>query len=522
MAVGWLPRLSSGGAFAAEQAQSGHGPIIVFILADDLGWADVSCYGGKIQTPHIDQLAAEGMRFTDAHSGSSVCSPTRYGVVTGRYAWRSKLKRGVLGGLSPRLIEPDRLSVASFAKGQGYHTACIGKWHLGMDWYVKPGKSVSELSIEPREQVFNVDFFHPIKNGPHSVVFDYYFGISASRDMVPYTFIEDDHVTSLPTEDRGFLMMQGRDPKRQTRKGPTAPDFDAEAVLGRLARESVEYIRSRGEAARQGMPFLLYLPLASPHTPILPTPKWQGKSGINAYADFVMETDWAIGQIVAALQEQQLTDSTLVIVTSDNGCSPQAQFDELAAHGHYPSGPWRGHKADIFEGGHRVPFVARWPSHVPAAAISHEVVCLTDLFATVADILQQPLPDNAAEDSFSFWPALQQKPGTRDHLVSHSVNGAFAVRQGNWKLCLCGDSGGWSAPRPGTPQARELPPMQLYDLQADPGETTNHSADEAHRVADLTQLLETLVENGRSTPGQRQANTAPVDIRTGLPKKNTP
>lgn len=474
----------------------------------------MQCYGGKIPTPHIDRLAAEGMRFTDAHSSSSVCSPTRYGLLTGRYNWRSKLKRGVLGGLSPRLIEPGRMTVASLLKGQGYRTACVGKWHLGMDWTVKPGAEVSELNIEPREQVFNVDYAQPITNGPNSVGFDYYYGIAASLDMVPYTFIENDRVTSLPTEDRDFLMMHGREQGGKTRKGPTAPQFDAADVLPALARKSREFIERCAADARTGKPFFLYLPLASPHTPILPAPDWQGKSAINPYADFVMQTDGTIGEILATLDRQQLTGDTLVILTSDNGCSPQAKFEELAAYGHHPSGPLRGHKADIFEGGHRVPFVVRWPGQVAAQGESRQIVCLTDILATLAEILERPLPDDAGEDSISFLPALRGAEAARDHLVSHSMNGTFAIRRGAWKLALGPDSGGWSAPQPGSKQTAGLPRLQLYNLADDLGEQHNLQDREPERVRELKALLERLVADGRSTPGKRQPNNGPVDIGT--------
>lgn len=492
-------------------------PNIVVILADDLGYADVSCYGGKIETPHVDRLAAEGMRFTDAHTTSSVCTPTRYGLLTGRYNWRSKLQSGVLGGLSPRLIEPGRMTIASLLKEYGYHTACLGKWHLGMDWVIKPGRSVAEMSIERREQVFNVDYGKPISNGPNSVGFDYYYGIAASLDMVPYTFIENDHVVSLPTEDRSFPMMRGRSPDRRTRKGPTAPDFDAADVLPTLARKAVEYIGSRAQEAHRGRPFFLYVPFASPHTPILPTDRWQGKSGINPYADFVMQTDWAVGQILAALNEHDLTDETLVIFTSDNGCSPQARFDELADKGHYPSGPLRGHKADLFEGGLRVPLVARWPGKIPHGVVSEQTVCQSDLLATFADIIGAELPPDAGEDSISFLATLTtQAASKRDHLVSHSINGSFAIRRGPWKLLLCPGSGGWSAPRPGSQQAKELPPMQLYNLEEDLGEEDNLVDQHPEKVRELIDLLDEFVADGRSTPGPKQQNAVPVDIRARL------
>jgi arylsulfatase A len=493
-------------------------PNVIVFLADDLGYADVQCYGGKIPTPHIDRLAAQGMAFTDAYSTSSVCTPTRYSLLTGRYNWRSKLKRGVLGGLSPRLIEPGRMTVAALLQQQGYRTACVGKWHLGMDWVVKPGAEVSELSIEPREQVFNVDYSQPIANGPNRVGFDYFFGISASLDMVPYAFIENDRVTSLPTEDRDFLMMHGREQGGRTRKGPTAPDFDAMDVLPVMVQKCTELLDRWADGARSGNPFFLYVPFASPHTPILPTPAWQDKSGMNPYADFMMETDAAVGQVLAALQRHQLTDNTLVIFTSDNGCSPQAKFDELAAHGHFPSGPLRGHKADLFEGGVRVPFVVRWPGQVAAGTTSSELLCQIDLMATLAEILQVPLPDDAAEDSISFLPVLRGGDGNRDHLVSHSINGSFAIRQGAWKLMLCADSGGWSAPRPGSKQAANLPPLQLYHLGNDLGEQENLQDQHPQRVQDMIELLERIVADGRSTPGEKQPNNGPVDIRAGMPQ----
>lgn len=494
----------------AANAQSP--PNVVFILCDDLGYGDVRCLNkdGKIATPQLDKLAAEGMIFTDAHSGSSVCSPTRYGVLTGRYAWRSPLKSSVLGGLSPRLIEPSRMTVASFLKDHGYHTACIGKWHLGMNWVKKPGMGVSELGIESAAQVNNVEYDKPVADGPTSVGFDYYFGISASLDMVPYTFIENDHVVVSPTATAKFPMMPGK--AGMTREGPAAPGFTAEDVLPTLTRRAIEYVESR-VATKQ--PFFLYLPLASPHTPIAPSTSWQGKSGLNPYADFVMETDDAIGRLLKTLDERGLAKNTLVIVTSDNGCSPQADFSALAEKGHNPSYVFRGHKADIFDGGHRVPFLVRWPARVKAGSTTDQLTCLGDLFATCADILQAKLPDNAGEDSYSFLPAPtgEKGSGTREAIVHHSINGSFSIRRGPWKLEFCGDSGGWSAPKPNSPAANNLPPLQLYNLTDDIGETKNLAEQEPKVVAELTALLEQYVDNGRSTPGTKQENTTPVEYR---------
>lgn len=500
--------------FTAQSADLASRPNIVVILADDLGYGDVKCLNpdGKIATPHMDQLAAQGMVFTDAHSGSAVCSPTRYGLMTGRYAWRSKLQSGVLGGLSPRLTEPGRMTVASLLKKHGYQTACIGKWHLGMDWVVLPGKNVAELNIESREQVHNVDYAQPIANGPTAVGFDRYFGISASLDMVPYTFIENDHVTKLPTEDRDFPLMLGRAQGR-CRLGPAAPGFEVEDVLPTLTGQACDWITSCAADAKKGQPFFLYLPLASPHTPIAPLKEWQGKSGLNYYADFVMHTDAAIGQVLATLDKQGLADSTLVIVTSDNGCSPQADFPALEAKGHDPSYIYRGHKADIFEGGHRVPFIVRWPGRVKSHSQSDETVCLVDVLATCAEIVGEKLPDNAGEDSASLVPLLTQQPAakTRDAVVHHSINGSFAIRQGDWKLALCPGSGGWSAPRPGRDDASDLPLVQLYNLADDPGEQRNVQAEQPEVVAKLTALLQKYIDEGRSTPGQTQKNAVSID-----------
>jgi arylsulfatase A-like enzyme len=536
--------------FATNTFAADSKPNIVYVLCDDLGYGDVRCFNpeGKIATPHMDRLAKSGMMFTDVHSGSAVCSPTRYGVLTGRYSWRSRLQRGVLGGLSPRLIEPGRLTVPALLKQHGYHTACVGKWHLGMNWVKLPGKQVSELNIESPDQVRNVDYGQPITDGPNAVGFDDYYGISASLDMVPYAYIENNRVTVLPTEERVFPLMLGRS-GGMTRKGPTAPGFDVADVLPDLTEKAVEYIARRAEAAKQGQPFFLYLPLASPHTPIAPTAEWQGKSGLNFYADFVMQTDAGIGQVLDALDKHGLADNTLVIVTSDNGCSPQAKYDELLAKGHNPSHVFRGHKADIFEGGHRVPFVVRWPGVVQPGARSDELLCLTDLLATCAEIVGAKLPDSAGEDSVSFLPVLarsgirensvaptsnreiQKEPAPsefsriplpdrpqREAVVHHSINGSFAIRQGPWKLVLGPDSGGWSAPRPGRDSMAGLPPVQLYDLSADIGEQTNVQDKQPEMVARLTALLERYVADGRSTPGARQPNTVRIDIWAANPQ----
>lgn len=476
-------------------------PNILYILADDLGWGDLKCNNpqSKIATPALDKLAGAGMNFKDAHSGSAVCTPTRYGIMTGRYAWRTRLQNGVLGGYSPPLIAAEVPTVPGFLREQGYHTVCFGKWHLGMEWAAKEGGTIKDYPGQ-----WKVDYAAPIKHGPTTVGFDRYFGISASLDMPPYVFIDNDRATAIPTVDKTWI-----------RKGPAAADFEAVDVLPTLTKKTCEFFKQQGESKEPRQPFFLYLPLNSPHTPLEVAPEWRGKSGLNTYADFVMQTDDAVGQMLQALGAAGLAENTLVIFTSDNGCSPQAKYDELLAKGHNPSGPWRGHKADIFEGGHRVPFLARWPGKIEAAISNEQTICLTDLFATVAAILGAKLPENAAVDSVNF--LATQKSGTtavaREATVHHSINGSFAIRQGPWKLCLCKDSGGWSAPKPGSPAAKQLNGPQLFNLADDPGETKNVLDKNPQVVERLTKLLESYVKRGRSTPGPEQKNDVEVKWR---------
>jgi arylsulfatase A len=485
--------------FPCHAAEKARRPNFIYILADDLGYGDVRCLNpeGKIATPHMDRLAAEGMRFTDAHSSSAVCTPTRYGIMTGRYNWRSRLKSGVQGGMSPDLIEEGRPTVASFLKKEGYHTACFGKWHLGFDWQRHPDTPAFTDKIEKGPEGWNVDFTKPFGGGPLRVGFEHYFGIAASLDMVPYTFLQDNRVTELPSTEKSFAMTAGSNKRGNTRNGPAGVSFEAVNVLPEITRHAVDYIHQHAAEAKAGKPFFIYLPLNAPHTPIAPSPEWQGKSGISPYADFVMQTDATLGAVLDALEKAGLGDDTLLVMTSDNGCSDQADLPELAKFGHNPNHVFRGHKADIFDGGHHIPFIARWPGHVAPSSTYKELACLNDWFATVADVLKMPLPKDAAEDSVSLLPALRgEKIPVRKHLIHHSVNGSFALRQGQWKLILTPDSGGWSAPTPGSPAAKTLPAVQLYDLNTDIGEEHNLEAQRPELVAQLTRVLLGEIANG--------------------------
>jgi len=453
-------------------------PNIVILLADDLGWGDPVCYQAesKMVTPHIDHLAKQGLRFTDSHTNSSVCTPTRYGLLTGRYAWRTSLKTGVLGGYSPLLIESGRLTVASLLKSQGYSTAGIGKWHLG-------------LGSEKK-----TDFDKPLKPGPNDCGFDYYFGIPASLDMPPYVFIENDHPTEPPS-----AMIDGSKMRREGgggfwRAGAIGPTFKHENVLPTLTDKAVEFIGQQSAAK----PFFLYVPFNSPHTPWMPIKDFQGKSKVGWYGDFVQQTDDCVGRILAALDKAKLSDNTLVIFTSDNGAHWLAS--DIEQFGHRANAQWRGQKADIWEAGHRVPFIVRWPGHVPSDKTSDVTICHTDILATVAEIVGVKLPHDAGEDSFSFVSALagtQPSQPTRPAIVHHSISGQFGIRQGEWKLCLGLGSGGFTAPKKVEPKAND-PHGQLYNLKDDPGETNNRWLQETAMVERLTKLLELYQKSGRS------------------------
>lgn len=502
---------ASGQVTAAKKAL----PNIVYVLCDDLGLGDVHCLNperGKIPTPNMDRLAGQGMVFSDAHSASAVCTPTRYGILTGRYPWRSKLKSGVLSGTSPALIAADRLTVPMLLKERGYHTAAIGKWHLGLDW---TRKQDAPASARPG---WDVDYTQPIKNGPTALGFDYFYGIAASLDMPPYVFIENDRAVGVPTVEKKF-------PVGNSRLGPATADFEAVNVMPALTRKAVEYIGRRAAEARAGKPFFLYLPFSAPHTPVAPVAEVKGRTTIGLYGDFVVEVDQCLGEVMAALDQAGLSGDTLLIFTSDNGFAPYVGYfkegdagtggngrvHELEQRGHYPSASWRGYKSDAWEGGHHIPFFARWPGKIKAGSTCGETICLNDLMATCAALTGAKLPDNAGEDSVSILPALlgeKRNEPLREATVHASINGQLAIRQGPWKLILCPWSGGWAggekyAPQPGAP------PFQLYDLSRHPDEQVNECATRPEVVARMKKSLERIIREGRSTPGAPQKNDGP-------------
>jgi arylsulfatase A-like enzyme len=472
------------------------------VLADDLGYGDISAFNpvGKIKTPNIDMLAAEGMKFTDAHTSSAVCTPTRYGILTGRYNWRSNIKSGVLTGKSNALIPNDRTTVASLLQRKNYQTAFIGKWHLGWDWAQKNEESNTGEGWNP-EDFSNIDFSKPVKNSPNDIGFTYAYGHSGSLDMAPYVYVENGMPTQVPDS---VTVSKGK--YNWWREGPTANDFIHDDVTPNFFRRSIEYIKKN---AKEENPFFLYLALPSPHTPILPTAVYQGKSGLNPYGDFVVMIDAYMGQITKAIKEAGIEENTIVIFTSDNGCSPQADFKLLEEKGHDPSGIYRGHKADIFEGGHRVPFIVKWPAMIKSNAASSKTICTTDFFATCAAITGAEVLADEGEDSFSLLPLFDDPNSPkflREATVHHSINGSFAIRKENWKLIFCPDSGGWSTPRPNSEQVEGLPKFQLYDLDRDPEEKHNLYGNHPEIFEKLHKLMISYIENGRSTVGEKVAN----------------
>jgi arylsulfatase A-like enzyme len=480
-------------------------PNIIYILADDLGYGDISYLNkdSKIPTPHLDGLAQEGIHFTDAHSNSAVCTPTRYGILTGRYAFRTSLTSGVLWGYSPALIEPSRVTVASFLKQNGYETACIGKWHLGLDWARKdPTRIIPEVTGNapvPPDFEDNVNYEAVVKGGPADHGFDYSYIIPASLDMSPYLYLRNGKAVQAPT-----AYTAGKDQKVDGRgvfwrEGKMSPDFDFYGVLPTFIGEAVQFVEEK--AAQKGQkPFFLYLPLAAPHTPWVPGPVVANASGAGTYGDFVVMVDQMVGKVLAALDKNGLKENTLIIFTSDNGADWNPT--DIENSGHHANHIFRGRKADIYEAGHRIPFIARWPGTIPAGASSDQTICTTDLLATVAGLLDQPLPEGAGEDSYNMLPAFkgeQPDHALREATIHHSLHGHFAIRKGPWKLTTSLGSGGFSQPQAVEPKEGQAP-QTLYNLANDPGETMNLYLAHPEVVKELAGLLEQYQQQGYSRP----------------------
>lgn len=461
-------------------------PNVVLIYSDDQGVGDVSGLNphAKFATPHLDRLIREGMTFTDGHSSDTVCTPSRYGLLTGRYSWRTEMKFGVMGAdVEKGLIEPGRLTLASLLQAHGYQTGMFGKWHLGMQFDGDAG---------------NRDWSQPFRDGPIDRGFDEFFGIPASMNFGVLTWLQGDQVLmpadqwtakkpGMVTHDPASYRITppyDSKPVASPLGGPleVAADFDDVEALGKFTQHAVDFIDRNHNRA-----FFAYVPLTSPHKPVVPHEEFSGASLCGAYGDFMVETDYRVGQILAALDRWDLAENTLVVFTSDNGAENTFRA-RATEYGHHSSGKFRGGKRDLYEGGHRVPFLVRWPRVIEGGSRCDAVVCQTDLLATMAEVLGVSLPANAGEDSQSFRSAFEGRPFDRGPVIHHGAAGHFAIREGGWKLLL-------------TKEGREL-----YDLGGDPGESTN--VIESHvEVADrLFSKFREIVDNGRSTPGQKQAN----------------
>ena len=483
-------------------------PNIIIILADDFGVGDIQAHypDNKVATPNLDRMVNEGMSFSDAHSSSAVCSPTRYSLLTGRYAWRTPLQEWVLACYEPPLIKPERTTLAEMLKDQGYTTACVGKWHLGWNWQ---GERTS-TRIEERNGLdeFQWDYTQPITGGPTDHGFDYYFGTHVPN-FPPFTFIENDEIVEQPTssyqysENPNHVVMP-----RGFEGSPMAPGWKFENILPEITTKAVNFIESQSQSDQ---PFFLYFSMTSPHEPVVPGNAFAGKSGIAPIADFLMETDWSAGEILDAVERSGIANNTLVIFTADNGHSHYTGWEELVAAGHLPSGPYRGHKADIWEGGHRVPFIAKWPGKIQKSSTSDQLLCMTDIYATCYQLVHDgPMGNDEAEDSFSFLNILlgNSESSERQSIVNHSVHGEFAFRNAGWKIV-------YSLPEKNLSLSRgKEANIELYHLEADPSETVDLADQHPEKVSQLTHELNQVIRRGTSKSGPEQANDVSVNFRT--------
>lgn len=490
----------------AGYSQHTRKPNIVIIYTDDQGYGDVSALNpeARFQTPNIDRIAHEGIIFTDGHSSDGVCTPSRYSLLTGRYSWRTSLKKGVLAADGPCLIEKGRMTIASLLQSNGYNTAMVGKWHLQMEFVGKVGKG-------------NRDWSLPFTEGPVEKGFDYYFGIPASMNYGVLTYLENNRVLDPPVlwtskkNDVTPRTYRITPPYQITTEGlegrllEVAPSFNDELVLETFAEKAVETINRYAGEAKCGKPFFLYLPLTSPHLPHCTHPDFQGRSDAGNYGAFMEETDYRVGQVLDALKAKGIEENTLVIFTSDNGAEVN-YVHQRDTYGHYSCMNFKGGKRDIYEGGHRVPFLMRWPEVIKPGRRVDIPVCQTDLLATIADIVQVSIPDNAAEDSYSLYPALSGdnfSDSLRGAVIHHSYMGYFAIREGKWKLNMLRGSGGSLKPQLIVPGEGE-PLYELYNMEEDPGETNNLYFEHPEIVERLTQKITSIVKNGRSTTGEPQ------------------
>lgn len=475
-------------------------PNVVILYADDLGYGDLGCYqeGSKIPTPHLDRLAAEGMRFTDAHSSSGICTPSRYALLTGRHHWRKF--HGIVNAFGPSVFDDARLTMPEMFRAHGYRTACVGKWHLGWDW-----KAIQREGAKPiKGRNYAADAFDwskPVPDGPLAHGFDHYFGDDVPN-FPPYAWIEDDRVVGTPTVP---YRPAPKPPEgsHEGRPGPMVEGWRLDAVMPTLTERAVSWLRER-EGEEQ--PFFLYFPFTSPHAPIVPTEEWAGRSGAGPYGDFVAQTDDTVGQVLRVLEEAGLADDTIVVFSADNGPEHYA-YPRMKAFEHRSTGVLRGLKRDVFEGGHRVPMLVRWPGVTEPQSVSDALVSQCDLMATFASMLGHQLPYDAGEDSFDQTPVLRGERDTvRGFAIHNTFAGKWGVRRGRWLLLTQKDGYHSRAPawvRNAYPRNEQ--DVMLCDLEADLGQQRNVSEQYPEVVAELRLLLEDVRARGHSAP-RLQAN----------------
>lgn len=509
-------------------------PNVILMFVDDLGYGDIQSFNesGKISTPNIDRLASGGMKFTDSHACSALCTPSRYGLLTGRYNWRSRLKFLVLPGDSNTLIEKDRMTMADVFKKANYNTACVGKWHLGLEWIANRDPKPSDFGVDssdyenlvPRSDTepsinmakvspinaLDIDYTKPIAYGPNQYGFDYFFGLPASLDQPPYVYIENDRVLELPDHISGVVKLD-RDTGSMMDKwqrGPIAPSYDHEQVLDDMNDKVIELIDTYAEKEE---PFFIYYPTPAVHGPLLPNKKNKGRSGINAYADIVMQLDDMVGQITEKLEEKNILEDTIFIFTSDNGCSGVADYPTLLENGHNPSYKFRGKKFSLYEGGHRVPTIVHYPKMIQENTTCDSNVCHTDFFRTFAEMLQVELPQNAAEDSFSNL-NLWKQDGSCDRKATVYTCGAgyFGIAAGQWKLNCCTNGGiGREAMESAFKKVPYKQDFELYNVYEDISEEHNVIEENSDVVQELKAELTRCLDQGRSTDGEMQKNFIP-------------
>ncbi len=510
-------------------------PNVILMLIDDLGYGDISAFNenSKINTKHIDKLCANGMKFTDAHSTSPLCSPARYGLMTGRYNFRSRMKCSVLTGDSFTLIEHNRKTLPKLFQDQGYRTACIGKWHLGLDWQLKENPHPADFGVDEgqydyrlrvgREEFFpwiellsnkvaglDVDYQKPIRFGPNQYGFEYFFGMPASLDQPPYLYIENDRVVTPPTTTSGVQPFNRFSPtdNEKWEYGPSVASFDPAAVSD-MMQEKVLHLLD--EYSEEKQPFFLYYPTMAVHSPFLPNARFKGKSGLNSYADFVLQTDDYVGQITEKLKEKGLFEDTIFIFTSDNGCSPAADYPYLTERGHNPSYHFRGHKSSMYEGGHRVPTAIQYPNRIRAGSVCQDTICQSDFLRTFATLFDVTLDDETGEDSFDLTPLwFETGKSGRTATVCNSSYGYLGLIKGSYKLLCCEQDGmNIDLIKHFMLEPNYKPDFQLYDLSKDIGEQENLFHVYPNIAQPMMTELKRIIEKGRQTQGVPQKNFTP-------------